>query len=136
MVSYTQHIALPISKVWEYFLYKLEHPEHFVPGISKVHILEKTEDYVLRQMNLINPQGEEITLVERITHKPYEVRYAIEEHPKYKGYVLNRAVAINKVETAITYSIYWQDIETDVWYAEEETVKNAVLKTIAYILTK
>jgi hypothetical protein len=136
MVSYTQHIALPISKVWEHFLYKVEHPAHFVPGVSKVHILEKTEDYVLRQMNLTNPQGEEITLVERITHIPYEVCYAIEEHPKYKGYVLNRAVAINQEETTITYSIYWQDIETDVWYAEEETVKNAVLKTLAYIMTK
>jgi len=136
MVSYTQHIALPISKVWDHFLYKVEHPAHFVPGVSKVHILEKTEDYVLRQMNLTNPQGEEITLVERITHIPYEVCYAIEEHPKYKGYVLNRAVAINQEETTITYSIYWQDIETDVWYAEEETVKNAVLKTLAYIMTK
>jgi len=136
MVSYTQLIALPISKVWEHFLYKVEHPAHFVPGVSKVHILEKTEDYVLRQMNLTNPQGEEITLVERITHIPYEVCYAIEEHPKYKGYVLNRAVAINQEETTITYSIYWQDIETDVWYAEEETVKNAVLKTLAYIMTK
>ena len=90
----------------------------------------------MRQMNLTNPQGEEITLVERITHIPYEVCYAIEEHPKYKGYVLNRAVAINQEETTITYSIYWQDIETDVWYAEEETVKNAVLKTLAYIMTK
>lgn len=136
MVSYTQSVALPISKVWEHFLYKVEHPEYFVPGVSDVTIIEKSADAVIRQMKLINPQGEILNLIERITHKPYEVCYAIVEHPKYKGYVLNRAVAINQEETAITYSIYWQDIETDVWYAEEETVKNAVLKTIAYIMTK
>lgn len=133
MVSYTQHIALPISKVWEHFLYKVEHPSHFVPGISKVHILEKTEDYVLRQMNLTNPQGEEITLVERITHKPYEVRYAIEEHPKYKGYVLNKAESISEQLTAITYSLYWQDKHTGSWYEELDTAKNAVLKTISFM---
>lgn len=133
MVSYTQHIALPIAKVWEHFLYKVEHPEHFVPGISNVHILEKTESYVLRQMNLTNPQGEEITLIERITHTPYEVCYTIEKHPKFEGYVLNIATPINEHETAITFSIHWRDKHADAWYEEFITVKNAVLKTISFM---
>ena len=134
MVSYTQHIALPIAKVWEHFLFKVEHPAHFVPGISKVYILEKTESYILRQMNLTNPQGEEITLVERITHKPYEVCYAIEEHPKFEGYVLNIATPISEQETAITYAIHWKDSITGILYTEEATAKNAVLKSIDFML--
>jgi hypothetical protein len=133
MVSYTHTVSLPISKVWEHFLFKVEHPEHFVPGVSDVHIIEKNEEFVDRQMNLSNPEGALITLVERITHKPYEVCYAILEHPKFKGYVLNQAVAINDSETAITYSIHWQDKLTEAWYAEEATAKNAVLKSIAFM---
>jgi hypothetical protein len=134
MVSYTHTVSLPISKVWEHFLFKVEHPEHFVPGVSDAHIIEKNEEFVDRQMNLSNPEGALIKLVERITHKPFEVCYAILEHPKFKGYVLNQAVAINDSETAITYSIHWQDKLTEAWYAEEATAKNAVLKSIDFML--
>jgi hypothetical protein len=136
MVSYTHAVLLPISKVWEHFLYKVEHPEHFVPGVSDVQVLEKVDTHVLRQMNLSTPQGDIVTLVERITHKPFEVCYAILEHPKFKGYVLNQAVAINESETAITYAIHWQDRLTEAWYTEEATAKNAVLKSIAYMEQK
>ena len=118
------------------FIIKLTNQKKFNNFFSKApddYILEKTEDYVLRQMNLTNPQGEEITLVERITHKPYEVRYAIEEHPKYKGYVLNKAESISEQLTAITYSLYWQDKHTGSWYEELDTAKNAVLKTISFM---
>jgi hypothetical protein len=71
MISYAENISLSLEAVWAHFIYKVEHPEHFVPGVSDVHIIEKAEDYVIRSMDLVNPEGHQVTLLEKITFSPY-----------------------------------------------------------------
>ena len=41
MVSFSETIKKPIIEVWEHFLYKIEYPQYFVPGVSNVFIKEK-----------------------------------------------------------------------------------------------
>ena len=53
MVSHSASVNAPLATVWEHFVCKIEHPEHFVPGVSHVVIREKTDDYVVRAMLII-----------------------------------------------------------------------------------
>jgi len=109
MVSHSEIVALHIDKVWAHLVYKIEHPENFVPGISNVQIQEKTAEYVLRAMDLTSPDGSKATLLEKITFSPYLVRFLIVDHPKFNGFVDNLAEKISEQETKLTYSIHWTD---------------------------
>ena len=42
MVQYTTVVAAPLKKVWKDLIYKIDHPEHFVPGVSEVIIFDLT----------------------------------------------------------------------------------------------
>ena len=41
MIQFTQSIDVSLEKVWQQFIYKIEHPENFVPGVSNVIIKKK-----------------------------------------------------------------------------------------------
>jgi hypothetical protein len=125
MVSHSEIIQVPIEKVWEHFIYKIENPQHFVPGVSNAVIHEKTSDHVLRSMDVTNPAGAKSALVEKITSAPY---------PMYEGHVDNLAEKISDTETRITYSIHWKNKETGEAFANADMPKMAVLKTVDYIL--
>jgi hypothetical protein len=134
MTAYSTNIQLPLAQVWEHLIYKIEHPENFVPGVSNVTILEKTEGYVMRSMDIHLPDGSQATVVEKITHTPYLVRFTIIEHPVYTGYVDNLAEQITDHETQITYTMSWVNKITGEPMANPEIVKNAVLKTVDFML--
>jgi hypothetical protein len=134
MVSHSEIIQVPIEKVWEHFIYKIENPQHFVPGVSNVVIHEKTSDHVLRSMDVTNPAGAKSALVEKITSAPYWVKFLIVDHPMYEGHVDNLAEKISDTETRITYSIHWKNKETGEAFANADMPKMAVLKTVDYIL--
>ncbi len=132
MVHYTTTVNASLEKVWEHLILKIENPENFVPGVSDVLILEKSEDFVTRKMN-ITVEGNATTLVEKITFVPYKVRFLLLEHPKFDGYVDNDIKAISDNETEMTFTINWKDKTTQSEFDNTEMVKNAVLKTKNYI---
>ncbi len=134
MVSYTTNIKVPIEKVWQHFIYKIEHPENFVPGVSNVIIKEKTADLVIRDMDIALPDGSRAILTEKITHAPYTVKFLIINHPIYSGYVDNIAEKISDNETKITFSLHWINKQTGEPFSNPEIAKKAVLKTADYIL--
>ncbi len=134
MVSHSETVNAPLSTVWEHFIYKIEHPEHFVPGVSNVVIREKTDDYVVRAMDIALPGGSKATVVEKITWAPYWVKFEILEHPVYTGHVDNLAEAISDNETKITYALHWVNKTTGEAFSNQEGPKSAVLKTVEYIL--
>lgn len=134
MISHSEKIKVPIEKVWEHFLYKIEHPEHFVPGASNAVIKEKNSDYVIREMDIALPNGLKARISEKITYAPYRVKFQIIDHPIYRGHVDNLAEKISDHETQITYSLYWENKNTGEIVSNNDIVKNAVLKTAEYIL--
>jgi len=83
----------------------------------------------------IEPQGGLKTrLVEKITYSPYWVRFLILDHPIYSGYVDNVAERISDNETKVTFSLNWINKETAETFSNQEMIKNAVLKTVDFIL--
>lgn len=134
MISYTAIVNVPIDKVWEHFLFKIDQPQHFVPGVSNAQIIERHKDYVIREMDIKTPHGESIRLKEKITFAPYWVKFLILDHPIYEGYVENLAETITENKTAITYSLSWINKETREVFKQQDMIHNAVQKTVDYIL--
>ncbi len=132
MASFSTTISASIEKVWEHLVYKIEHPEAFVPGVSDVIILDKNQEFVIRQMT-ITVNNIPSKVVEKITATPYHVRFELLEHPTYMGFVTNEAFCISENETQLTYAMNWWDKVTQKAYENEEIMKNAVLKTKNYM---
>ncbi|MES2747602.1 MAG: AtaL-like protein [Bacteroidota bacterium] len=134
MASFSTIVNASLNKVWEHLLYKIEHPEAFVPGVSDVIILDKNDDFVMRQMT-ITMNDSATKVIEKITASPFRIRFELVEHPKFEGFVDNEAVPISDNETQITYTMHWIDKHTKVAFDNPEGMKNAVLKTKDYIET-
>ena len=136
MVDYSQIALASLKDVWEHFIFKIDNPQYFVPGVSNVLIKEKHDDYVIRQMDIQLPNSEKVTVVEKITYAPYHVKFEIIEHPIYTGHVDNFAEAISETETKITYAMHWKNKLTLEDFTNQTPVKEAVIKTIDYIINK
>ena len=132
MVQYTTIINATLSKVWEHLLLKIEHPEHFVPGLSNVSILDKNTEFVTRQMT-ITTEEKSINIKEKITYIPYNVRFFIVEHPEIEGFVDNEINYISETKTEITFTMNWKNKITKSEINNLELVKKAVLKTKEFI---
>jgi ribosome-associated toxin RatA of RatAB toxin-antitoxin module len=131
-VHFTTIVNASLEKVWKQLLLKIEKPQNFVPGVSNVHILEKKDAFVIRQMTVTTAENTTV-LKEEITFIPYKVRFLLLEHPTMEGYVDNDINAISENETEMTFTINWKDKTTQTEINNEELVKNAVLKTKEYI---
>lgn len=134
MVSYSEIIDKPISEVWEHFIYKIDYPQYFVPGVSNVFIKEKNKDFTIREMDMTSADGNTNRIIEKITSTPYQVVFSIINHPIYIGHVDNFAENISDTQTKITFSINWINKETGEVFMNQTIAKNAVLKTIDYII--
>ena len=132
MTAYTTIVEAPLEKVWECLVLKIENPQNFVPGVSEVEILEKTSDYVIRQMKVTTPESS-VILKEKITFAPYKVRFLLVDHPVLDGYVDNDARAISDTQTELTYTMHWIDKATQTEKSKLEMVQSAVLKTKEFI---
>jgi len=132
MVQYTTIVNASLEKVWEQLIYKIENPENFVPGVSEVEIIEKTEKFVVRKMKITQESGTSI-LKEKITFDPFKVRFLSLDHPSIKGFVDNDIRSISENETEMTFTINWIDRTTKTEINNFEMVKNAVLKTKKFI---
>jgi ribosome-associated toxin RatA of RatAB toxin-antitoxin module len=134
MITYSENINVPIAVVWQYFIHKIEHPENFVPGVSNVSIKEHTDQYIIREMDIEANGGSKVRFTEKITYTPYCVKFLILDHPTYSGYVDNIAERISDNETKITFTLNWIDKETATPFNNQEMIKNAVRKTVDFIL--
>ncbi len=132
MVQHSEIVNAPLEKVWEQLIYKIYNPENFVPGVSDVEIMEKNENFVIRQMK-INKEGRTSILKEKITFIPYKVRFLLLEHSSIEGYVDNDIQAISANETEMTFTINWMDKTTKNEINDFEMVKNALIKTKKFI---
>jgi hypothetical protein len=132
MVQFSTIVNASLEKVWSHLIYKIEKPEDFVPGVTDVIIIEKNNDFVVRQMTVTTAENTTI-LKEKITFIPYKVRFQLIEHPKWEGYVDNDCKVISENETEITFTINWTDKITKFEFDNQEMVKNAVLKTKNFI---
>lgn len=133
MITHSEIVEVPIGTVWEHFLYKIAHPEHFVPGVSNVVIHEEANSYVIRSMDIVLPDGSKGRIKEEIRHSPYQVRFLILEHPVYTGYVDNVAEVVSEVETRVTFSMHWVNKVTGEEFANVDLIRNAVLKTVGFM---
>ena len=132
MVQYTTIVNASLEKVWEQLIYKIENPENFVPGVSEVEIIEKTEKFVVRKMKITQESGTSI-LKEKITFDPFKVRFLSLDHPSIEGFVDNDIRSISENKTEMTFTINWIDRTTKTEINNFEMVKNAVLKTKKFI---
>lgn len=133
MISYSAIAKASLKDVWEHFIYKIDNPQHFVPGVSNVIIKEKNDDYVIRQMDIQIKDGPKNTVVEKITSTPYHVKFEIIEHPVFTGHVDNFAEFISENETKVTFAMQWKNKATGEMQSNEALIKEAVMKTIAFI---
>ncbi len=131
-ISHTEIVEASIQDVWQHLLYKIDQPQHFVPNVSGVEILEKNEAATMRKMTLTMPT-ESVTIVEKITATPYLVKFEIREHPALTGYVDNLAVPIDAHTTRLTYTMCWLNKETNAAANNMDILKAAVKKSKQYI---
>ena len=132
MAQFTTTVNASLEKVWNHLLYKIEHPENFVPGVSNIIISERNSEFVIRQMTVTTPENNTI-LKEKITFIPYKVRFLLLEHPSMEGFVDNDIRKISENETEITLTLDWRDKTSKMEINNLELLKNAVLKTKTYI---
>ena len=134
MITYSEKINVSIDQVWKHLVHKIKYPENFVPGVSNVYIKEETDYFVIREMDILQVDGHKFRLTEKITQGPYCVKFEILEHPIYEGYVDNTIEKISETQSEITFSLLWKHKESGEIFNNQELVKNAVIKTIKYII--
>lgn len=133
MPRYSANINKPIAKVWEHFIFKIDNPQHFVPGVSDVVVKEKNKDFTIREMTITTPDGKSARVVEKITATPYHVKFDLMDHPQFIGHVDNFAEPINENQTLITFDMRWINKSTGEKMTDDTIIKKAVLKTIDFI---
>ena len=131
-ISHTKIINAPIKEVWKHLLFKIDHPQHFVPNVSGVEILEKNNAATIRKMTETLPT-QTITIIENITATPYLVKFKIIEHPTFTGYVDNLAEAIDEHTTRLSYTMSWLNKATHTAANNMDLLTAAVQKSKQYI---
>lgn len=132
LISHTEIVKASLADVWKHLLFKIDQPQHFVPHVSDVEILEKNEGATIRKMTVSLPE-KTMTIIEKITATPYLVKFEIIEHPFFTGYVDNVAEAIDLETTRLTYSMNWLNKATQESANNRDILKAAVQKSKQYI---
>lgn len=132
IVSHTEIVQAPLHEVWKHLLFKIDNPQYFVPNVSDVQILDKTDETTLRKMTLTMPD-KTMTISEKITASPHWVKFEIMEHPMFIGYVTNLAEEIDEQNTRLTYTMNWHNKITHESANNLDILKAAVNKSKQYI---
>ena len=135
LISHQEIVNAPIEKVWDHLIYKIEHPQYFVPNVEEVEVLEKKASYTIRKMKLKMPD-QTLFIVEKITWSTHQVRFEITEHPTLEGFVDNFVEAITNESTLLTYKMNWQNKITKSSANNLDILKSAVLKSKNFIEDK
>src|SRR3954471_6464811 len=96
-------VKAPIPTIWEMLLDKVENPSKYVPGVSKTEILERGAGWVVRRM-----QTDAFEVTERINIdlERLEIVFALIEHPRYTGMVVNR-IWPGDDDPELMYTLNW-----------------------------
>lgn len=97
-------VNAPVETVWNLLIDKIRHPERYVPGVTRVTILEASDAGVLREMTA---GGLKVT--ERITQdaERREVVFTLVDHPVYMGQVVNRIAVGRDGRPVLEYVMNW-----------------------------
>lgn len=92
-ISYSAEVFAPFETIWQLMLYRIEHPQGYLPGSEDARIIERHDDFLVRE---VTARG--IAITERVTidREKREIRYMPMEHPLFSGTVTQRAVPASR----------------------------------------
>ncbi len=131
--SYSSPVNSSVTILWNLLLDKIENPQKYISDVKESKIIEKTPNFVIREM-----QTSKLQLLEKITvnETTREVCFTLIDHPVFTGSVINKIDIPAKDGEALllTFSLNWQPknpelVENNTEVAE--MIKQAVLHTKA-----
>ena len=86
-ISHSEQINSTFETLWTLLLDKAQHPDRTIKEVTRVEVLEKYDESILRQMQALG-----ITIKERITIDKQNkiVRFDLIENSMFTGYFLNK----------------------------------------------
>lgn len=111
MVVHCEHDTL-----WNLLIDRLENPGKYSPGVTEARIVERSDDVMIREMQL---HGEHVK--EKITVMPHEsqISHELIEHPQFKGIITTRIVrTARQSPVAPQYLEYDMEIQNKSWKVE------------------
>lgn len=106
--TFSTPVYARLETVWKILLDKMEHPEHFIPGVEETKILDRFEGGLVRE---IRTNGMTIRERAMIDESGGEIRYEIMEHPLFTGFIVNRVVPTSRQSPVapqnLTFELNW-----------------------------
>ena len=102
-ISHSEQINSTFETLWILLLDKVQHPDRTIKEVTRVEVLEKYDESILRQMQALG-----ITIKERITIDKQNkiVRFDLIENSMFTGYFLNKVEGYDGKLTLI-YAQNW-----------------------------
>lgn len=127
--TFSAPINAPVETVWEILLDKIEHPEHYAPGICGVRLHNRADGALDREMTRCDGRA----LKERIKADAtdHRITFALEAHPMYDGTFTSRIDGADG-DVSLHYELSWMPHsgrEADVACDWESSLASAVLQT-------
>lgn len=120
-LEYFVPVNASLQTIWDVLLDRIEHPERYMQGVDSFEFLESTEDFAVREILIQGfPLRERITIDERLG----EVRYALQDHPLFRGDVYNALIPPAnddpKALPVVQFRMDWQPLNSEAQSAEAE----------------
>lgn len=129
--TFKTEVDAPLNLLWELLIDKIENPQRYVAGVKTVNILEKNDQYVLRQMTT-----DKFTVKEKITwnNDTKEILFTLIDDPYFTGQVLNKIITSsdNNQPHQLEFTLDWKPLNPENEYSNLElssAVEKAVLHT-------
>ena len=92
-ISFGALVHAPFDALWEILLDRIEHPQEYIPGAEGVQIIERSDDFWVRE---VRARG--LVLREQVTvdKGKGEICYTLLEHPLFSGTVTQRVVPASR----------------------------------------
>lgn len=92
-ISFSAEVHAPFETLWELLLERIEHPKEYLPGAGDARIIERHDDFLVREV-----RAHGLVLKEEVTvdKGKGEIRYLLLEHPLFSGTVIQRAVPASR----------------------------------------
>jgi len=90
MPQFRHHIPVkaPLETVWELLLDKVEHPQRYIESVLEYTILDRSKDWVLREMKL--PGQATLRELVVLDERDHVITFTLIDHPCFEGEVTNR----------------------------------------------
>ena len=102
-ISHSEQINSTFETLWTLLLDKVQHPDRTIKEVTRVEVLKKYDDGILRQMQALG-----MAIKERITidEQNKTVRFDLIENSMFTGYFLNKVDGYDGKLT-LTYEQNW-----------------------------